>query len=178
MGGGIEMVWDSISLCHCHLGNGKMGGVCNQIVLYIRGKGGTDKTIKGNYFCGLLHCKQLFLNPFCNLHKNLPLVSIKNNPICFILPQYSSSFPTFYPLVLQQNRPQRSKIPGRTQTSSWIITTNFPKSCPLVPMKLYNPHPYVSTLSNFPFQNITCKLKGLKSKWLKKVKVMGQSVRN
>lgn len=27
------------------LGNGKMGGVCNQTVLYIRGKGGTDKTI-------------------------------------------------------------------------------------------------------------------------------------
>ena len=80
------------------------------------------------WFCGLLYCKQLFLSLFCNLHKNIPIVYIRNNPICFLSPQYFSSFPIFCSPAPQKNRSQKSKIPGKTQISLWIIILNSPKS--------------------------------------------------
>lgn len=152
--GGSETVGASVSLCHCHLGTGKMGGGWADVIRLSR-----VFRVKGdwwnhyeNYFCRLLHCKQLFLSILCNLPKNLPIIYIRNNPIFFIPPQYCSSFQTFYPLVTQKNMPQISELRGRTQISSWIMTLNFPKSCLLVLMKLYNLHPRAVPLSHFPFK--------------------------
>ena len=61
------------------------------------------------WFCGLLYCKQLFLSLFCNLHKNIPIVYIRNNPICFLSPQYFSSFPIFCSPAPQKNNLRKVK---------------------------------------------------------------------
>lgn len=100
-----------------------------------------------NDFCGLLYHKQLFLSLFAPCGSNE--VYIRNNPICFLSPQYFF-FPIFYSPA-PQDRSQKSKIPGKTQISLWIIENRIPQIiCPLIPMKFYNSHHCIITLSHFP----------------------------
>lgn len=67
----------------------------------VRAKG-VWRDIWVNYFCGPLHCRWLFLSILYNIHKNPPMVCIRNNPFCSIQLLCSSSSPTLHPLVAQK----------------------------------------------------------------------------